>query len=79
MAQPGEKKRKFSKLICPHCCKRVSKSTWYRHYSEFCSTGVWMEEVSNETDFTFGSSDESSDPDMPGIMEPDNSDSEMVS
>lgn len=55
------KKRKVSKLFCSHCSRRVSKSTWYRHYSDFYNpgSGRWERELEQESDFRFNSSDES--------------------
>jgi uncharacterized CHY-type Zn-finger protein len=35
MELPRKKRRNSSKQFCPHCEKKVSTSTWYRHYSQF--------------------------------------------
>lgn len=90
-AGPSAKKRKSCKLFCSHCSKMVSRSTWYRHYSEFCdqTTGVWEREPGDtgSTDFVFSSSDDESDSNMPWLVQGDHTvgvdfycaDSEMVS
>ena len=53
------KKRKYSKLYCPHCDKEVSKSTWYKHYSRFfnATTNQWIKQYSNNNDFDFQSAE----------------------
>ena len=55
MEKPPSKRRKLQ--FCPHCERRVSKSTWYRHYSMYYNqvTATW--EKISATNFSF--SDES--------------------
>ena len=61
-----EKRRKYSKLHCPHCNKEVSKSSWYNHYDQYYdkSSCTWQtegEEFSkSSSNFDFGSSSEES-------------------
>ena len=63
--EPSQKKRKFSKPLCPHCGVYVSKSTFYRHYRDFYdkSTGSWVRNLesdkSTEFQFSSGSANES--------------------
>lgn len=54
MHAPSAKK---PKPFCSHCSKTVSRSTWYRHYSDR-SAGAWEREKS-DSDFSFSSSEES--------------------
>ena len=83
MAAPPPKK---SKIYCNHCEKNVSRSTWYRHYSQFYDslTGQWRSENERQyadSDFKFSSSDESRDDDHDDASVPEDffSDCEMVS
>lgn len=47
------------KLFCPHCNTLISKSTWYRHYSQYydSSNDTWKSKNAErlEADFDFGS------------------------
>lgn len=52
------KVRKFDAIYCPHCKKKVSKSTYYKHYSRFFdkTSKSWQQascEVLKEADFDF--------------------------
>jgi hypothetical protein len=73
MALEPEKKRKYSKLHCPHCNKEVSKSSWYNHYDQYYdkSTCTWHtegENLSKSSHFNFGSSSEESGGDFGGLV-----------
>lgn len=45
------KKRKYSRLYCPHCQDYVSKSTWYSHHCSFFNafSKQWVTASSLET------------------------------
>ena len=55
--------RRFSRLFCPHCKCKVSKSTYYSHYERFYNprSKEWEQESSKsdgDRDFRFSSDDE---------------------
>ena len=60
----ADKKHKFLKELCPHCDTYVSKSTWYRHYSEFYdkSSDTWIRcERNKSANFVFDGNESNSD------------------
>ena len=69
--EPSTKKRKYSKLYCPHSEIYVSKSTWYSHHGQFFDsrTKQWMKVAHNKaetangaaTEFNFGRNSEHND------------------